>query len=87
MSVTLVRSEGGNVEVRASGGLCGVSASIDAVAGPKEGRLVARPLALLLSGLQLTLFADPHVYVEGVAASPLAGEAGGYALQMGARLR
>jgi hypothetical protein len=87
VSVALVRSEGGSVVVRASGGLFGVSASIDAVAGPQEGRLVARPLGLLLSGFQLTLFADPHVYVEGVGASPLAGEAGGYSLQMNARLR
>jgi hypothetical protein len=87
MAVALVRSEGGNVEVRASGGLFGVSASIDAVAGPQEGRLVAHPAALLLSGFQLTLFADPRVYVEGVAASPLVGEAGGYELQMRARLR
>jgi hypothetical protein len=87
MSVTLLRSEGGNVEVKASGGLFGVSASIDALAGPLQGRLVARPTALLLSGFQLTLFADAHVYVEGVAASPLAAEAGGYSLRMTARLR
>jgi hypothetical protein len=87
VSVALVRSEGGSVEVTASGGLFGVSASVAAVAGPQEGRLVARPLGLLLSGFQLTLFADPHVYVEGVAASALAAEAGGYGLQMGARLR
>jgi hypothetical protein len=87
MSVALVRSEAGSVEVRASGGLFGVSASINAVAGSQEGRLVARPLGLLLSGFQLTLFADPHVYVEGVAAAPLAAESGAYALQMSARLR
>ena len=87
VSVALVRSEGGSVEVKASGGLFGVSASIDAVAGPQEGSLVARPLGVLLSGFQLRLFADPHVYVEGVAASPLAAEAGSYALEMSARLR
>ena len=86
-SVALLRSEGGSVEVRASGGLFGASASIDAVAGAQEGSLVARPQGLLLSGFQLTLFADPHVYVEGVSASNLAGVPGGYALQMRARLR
>jgi hypothetical protein len=87
VSVTLVRSEGGTVQVQASGGLFGVSASIDAVAGPQEGRLVARPLGLLLGGFRLTLFADPHVQVEGVGASALPAESGGYALQMTARLR
>jgi hypothetical protein len=87
VSVALVRSEGGDVEVRASGGLFGVSASIDAVAGPQEGRLVARPLGVLLSGFQLTLFADSRVHVEGVGASPLPAERGGYVLQMRARLR
>jgi hypothetical protein len=87
VSVSLLRSEGGNVEVKAGGGLFGVSAAIVAVAGPLKGRLVARPLSLLLSGFQLTLFADPHVYVEGVAASPIGAEAGGYDLAMRARLR
>ena len=87
VSLALVRSEGGELEVRASGGLFGVSASIDAIAGPQEGRLVARPVGVLLSGFQLTLFADPRVHVEGVGASPLAAEQGGYALQMRARLR
>ncbi len=37
------------------------------------------PLGFLLEGLQLTLFADPHVYVEGVGASAVAGPAGGVA--------
>jgi hypothetical protein len=89
LSLELLRSEAGNVDVRASGGLFGVNASVDAVAGPQEGRLVARPLGLLLGGFQLTLFADPHVYVEGVGASPQsgAGESPSYELQMSARLR
>jgi hypothetical protein len=89
ISVALLRSEGGSVEVRASGGLFGVSASIVAVAGAQEGRLVARPLGLLLGGFQLTLFASAHVYVEGIGASAVnsPGEAPGYRLQMTARLR
>ena len=87
--VSLLRSEGGHVEVRASGGLFGVSASLVAVAGAREGRLVARPLGLLLGGFQLTLFSDPHVYVDGIGASTVdtPGEAPGYRLQMSARLR
>jgi hypothetical protein len=89
LSVALLRSEGGSVEVRAGGGLFGVGASVNAVAGPQEGKLVARPLGLLLGGFQLTLFADPHVYVQGVDARTVsaASEAPSYELQMSARLR
>lgn len=88
LSLALVNSEAGTVEVRASGGLFGISASIDAVAGPQEGRLVARPLGLLFAGVQLTLFSDPHIYVEGVGANSVGagGESSSYQLQMSARL-
>jgi hypothetical protein len=89
MSVALVRSGGGHVQVRASGGLFGVGASVAAVVGGREGRLVARPLGLLLGRFQLTLFADAHVYVEGIDARSTdgVGEPLGYRLQMTARLR
>ena len=52
-----------------SGGLFGLGASVDAAAGPSEGRLVAHPLGLLLGGLRLTLFSDRRIRVQGVAAS------------------
>jgi DUF2993 family protein len=89
LSVALVRSERRSVEVRASGGLFGVGASVNAVAGPQEGKLVARPLGRLLGGFQLTLFADEHVYVEGIGArtAGAATQAPGYRLQIRARLR
>src|SRR5436305_7098231 len=64
----LLSSRGGQVTVRASGGLFGVGASVDAVALGREGKLVAHPVGLLLERLQLTLFSDPHVYVDRVAA-------------------
>jgi hypothetical protein len=93
-AVQLLGSEGGKVHVRASGGLFGVGASVDAVAEASSGKLVVHPLGLLLEGLQLTLFADPHVYVEGVGANA-AGVGGviggpltrGYRLTMTASLR
>ena len=74
--VQLLKSEGGTVQVRASGGLFGVPARVDAVASPSEGRLVVHPLGLLLEGLKITLFADPHIYVEAVGASEAAGPGG-----------
>jgi hypothetical protein len=85
--VRLLRSVGGEVEVQASGGLFGVGASVNAVAGASEGKLVAHPLGLLIEGLRLTLFADPHVYVEGVGASVAGEQPLSYRLSMSARLR
>ena len=85
--VQLLRQRRRQVEVRASGGLFGLGASVDAVAGASEGKLVAHPLGFLLEGLQLTLFADPHVYVEGVGASAQAGGPLSYRLTMRASLR
>jgi hypothetical protein len=87
--VQLLGSQRGQVEVRASGGLFGVGASVDALAGASRGKLIAHPRGLLLEGLQLTLFSDPHVYVEGVAAQAAGGPGGapGYLLSISASLR
>ena len=85
--VHLLRSEGGEVEVQATGALFGVGASVDAVAGASEGKLVAHPLGFLLEALQLTLFSDPHVYVEGVGASVHSEQPLSYRLTMSASLR
>ena len=90
LEVALVKSENGTVEVSASGGLFGVSASVDAVAQAEDGKLVARPRGLLLSALKLTLFENPSVYVEGVEARALQsgpGEGARYELAMWASLR
>jgi hypothetical protein len=84
--VQLLGSRDGQVEVRASGGLFGVGASVDAVAGASGGRVVAHPRGLLLEGLKLKLFSDSHVYVEGIGASAASG-APGYLLSIGASLR
>jgi hypothetical protein len=45
------------------------------------------PLGALLSGVQLTLFSDPHVYVQGVGASVEEVEPPSYRLTMSASLR
>jgi hypothetical protein len=87
LQVQLLGSEAGAVRVRASGGLFGIGASVDAVALAREGRLVAHPLGALIEGLQLTLFSDPHVYVQGVGASREGGRPASYRLSMRASLR
>jgi hypothetical protein len=87
--VQLLKSEGGTVQVRASGGLFGVAARVNAVASPSEGRLIVHPLGLLLERLKITLFSDPHIYVEAVGASETAGRGGepSYRLTISARAR
>ena len=86
LAVRLLRSEAGTVQVSAGGGLFGLGASVQALAGPSEGRLVVRPQGSLLQGFSLTLFADPHIYVEGIGARALAGSRASYRLSMRARL-
>jgi hypothetical protein len=87
VSVQLVKSEGGAVEVQASGGLFGVGTSLDAVAQASEGKLVAHPVGFLVEGVSLTLFSDEHVYVEGVSASRASGVPASYELSIRASLR
>ncbi len=87
LEVKLLDSREGQVEVQASGGLFGVDTSVDALAGGSEGKLVAHPLGLLLEGFQLTLFADPHVFIEGVGARVLSRAPLVYGLSMSASLR
>jgi hypothetical protein len=87
--VELLGSSEGQVEVRASGGLFGIGASVNAVAQASDGKLVVHPRGLLLEALKLTLFSDPRVYIESVEAHAASGEGGatGYQLAIGASLR
>jgi hypothetical protein len=90
VDVRLLGSEDGKVEVQVSGRLFGVGASVDAVVGAQEGKLIARPKALLLSVLRLTLFSNPHINVEGVGARGVfdsSAQPSSYRLTMTARLR
>jgi hypothetical protein len=68
VSLALLGSRDGKVEVRAGGGLFGIDASVNAVAEASDGKLVAHPVGFLIQGFQLSLFSDPHVHVEAVGA-------------------
>lgn len=73
--VALVPSAGGGVAIRVSGSLFGVGASLLAVLGVHEGKLVAQPQGIPFAGLaRLTVFSDPHLAVQDVG---LDGHAGG----------
>lgn len=86
-AVKLLHSGGGQVEVQASGALFGIGASVNAVGMASEGKLVAHPVGLLIEGIRLTVFSDPHVYVEGVGASVQSEQPLTYRLTMSAQLR
>jgi hypothetical protein len=86
VGVSLLGSEGGKVQVRVTGGLFGVGASVEAIAEASEGKLIAHPVGFLLEGFRLTLFSDPHVHVVSVGASTDGSEAPGYTLKMSAIL-
>jgi hypothetical protein len=75
-----VASDNGELVFR--GTVLGITA--DATLRPQNGALVISPDVPLLNLLTLTVFKDPHVYIEGVGASALPG---GFAFQGRARLR
>ena len=85
--IRLVRSEDASVEVSVGGSLFGVGGEIDALAQASEGKLIARPAAPLLQLFSLTLYENPHVYIESIGASPATAPASGYQLVMRARLQ
>ena len=74
----------GEPEVQVRGNVLGVEVSARAVLAAVGGRLVAEPLGVPFAGLvNLTLFGDPRISVQGVTASP---EPGGYVLTIQARV-
>ncbi len=89
VEVQIVGSADGEVQVRVGGSLFGVSASVRALVGAKEGKLVVQPQGFLLfPGLgTITLFSDPRLLLRGLELSPAAAAQGGYRLRLWATLR
>ncbi len=87
--VQLLASVDGRVEVRASGGLFGVGAAVTAVAEAHEGKLVVHPRGALIEAFKLTLFDEPDVRLDSIAARAARGAGGeaGYELEASATLR
>jgi hypothetical protein len=70
-NVVPVASSDGQLTLRGTATVLGVSATADATVSAQAGKLVVAPDVPLLPAF--TLFDDPHVSVEGVSASPSAG--------------
>lgn len=78
-------SEGGAVEVRASGTLFGIQASVEGVITAAEGKLIIQPVGIPFGELlKLTLFSDPRIFIEGITAT---SQPGGYRFTVKAQLR
>jgi hypothetical protein len=69
-SVVPVASGGGQLTLRGTATVFGVSASVDATVGPQNGALVVSPDVPFGAIATITLFSDPAVVVEGVDAKP-----------------
>jgi hypothetical protein len=85
----LVENGRGAVEVRVSGSLFGVGASMLATLSAHEGKLVAQPQSFPFAGLaRLTVFSDPRLFIESVELKPATDLAeGGAYVTLRARLR
>lgn len=78
------------VEVRISGSLFGVGASVLALVRAQEGKLVAQPQGFPFAGFaRITLFSDPRLFVQsfGLSREPAAAKESSYALTLRAKLR
>jgi hypothetical protein len=80
-----VASSGGQLTLQGTATLFGVTASGDATVKPDNGKLVLQPDIPILSLATLTLFDNPHVYVDAVTAT--AAGAGSFTVSGTATLR
>lgn len=72
-SVTPVASAAGQLTLQGTASLFGVTATVQAVVHVVGGRLVVTPDVPLGGFATITVFANPHVAVQSVGASPVPG--------------
>ena len=83
-SVEPVASGNGQLTLRGTATLLGVSATVDATVAAVNGSSVVQPDVPFGGLATVTVFSNPHVYVEGVAARQAPG---GFVVSARARLR
>lgn len=83
-SVTPVASGDGTLTVRGTASLFGISASVDATVGARDGALVVEPDVPLGGLATITVFSNPHVEVQSIGATTTDA---GFAVHATARLR
>ena len=72
-SVTPVASSGGQLTLQGTASLFGITATVDATVRAVNGALVITPDVPLGGFATITVFSNPHVDVQSVGASPVAG--------------
>jgi hypothetical protein len=83
-SVTPVASSGGQLTLQGTATVLGVTATIDVNVGPRDGAVLAAPDVPFGGFATITLFSNPRIAVQSVAASPAPG---GFEVSALARLR
>jgi LmeA-like phospholipid-binding len=79
-----VAASNGELTLRGTATILGLTATADATVRPENGNLVVSPDVLFGGLATITLFSNPHIAVDGVAATPVPG---GFALTAHGRLR
>lgn len=72
-SLTPVHQPGGQLVLRGTASVLGVSATVDLVVAASDGRLVVAPTGLFGAFATVTLFNDPQIRVQSVTASEVPG--------------
>lgn len=72
-SLTPVSDARGQLVLRGEASVLGVGAAVDVVVAAREGRLVVAPSGLLGAFAAITLYDDPHIRVQSVSATRVAG--------------
>ena len=72
-SLTPVHDAGGQLVLRGTASVLGVSATVDVVVTASDGKLVVAPAGLLGAFATLTLFDDPQIVVQSVNATAVPG--------------
>lgn len=72
-SLTPVSDSGGQLVLRGTASVLGVSAAVDVVVTARDGKLVVAPAGLLGAFATITLYDDPGIHVQSVAATEAPG--------------
>jgi hypothetical protein len=83
-SVVPVASGSGQLVLQGTASLFGATATVQAVVRAQNGKLVVLPNVPFGGLATVTVFSNPHVAVQSVAASPVAG---GFSVRATARVR
>lgn len=82
--VQLLASSGGELTLRGTATVFGLTAAVDATVKPQNGALIVTPDVPFGGLATITLFSNPRIAIEGVAAS---ASPGGFVLSAQGRLR